>query len=433
MTKQEAEKYISDIPRFADKTGPENTRKLMEILGNPERDAKTVHIAGTDGKGSVAKMMSLMLEESGYKTGLFVSPHLVDINERISINGVNISDEDFGRIFDVVKDASDKLVEAGGSHPAYFEFLFAMGAVYFSEQKADYVVYETGMGGRLDATNCIQPCMTAITRIGFDHTQYLGDTIEEIAGEKAGIIKKGVPVVYCTGKTSANKVIEHVAREKGCPAFNAYWTEIIINSTEQGKIDFSLDNRYYTYNNLILNNGAVYQTRNASESVYMFDRLFHDMDIAEKSDIIHRALARFSMPGRFQYLKNNVILDGAHNPDACEEFVKALKKQYGNLRKLTVKLIFAVSSDKDYEKLIETLSSGIAPDMVYVTELESGRRLDSKVAGELFAKALGDKAEIVYSKSCVEAYKTAMENLQDEELLIITGSLYMAGEVLKIQ
>ena len=140
MTKQEAEKYISDIPRFADKTGPENTRKLMEILGNPERDAKTVHIAGTDGKGSVAKMMSLMLEESGYKTGLFVSPHLVDINERISINGVNISDEDFGRIFDVVKDASDKLVEAGGSHPAYFEFLFAMAAVYFSEQKADYVV-----------------------------------------------------------------------------------------------------------------------------------------------------------------------------------------------------------------------------------------------------------------------------------------------------
>ncbi len=433
MTKQEAVNYINDIPRFADKTGPENTEKLMEILGNPERDAKTVHIAGTDGKGSVAKMMSLMLEEAGFKTGLFVSPHLVDISERISINGVNIGDDDFGRIFGIVKTAVDKLIEEGGSHPAFFEYLFAMAAVYFSEQKTDFVVYETGLGGRLDATNCIRPCMTAITRIGLDHTQYLGNTIEEIAGEKAGIIKKGVPVVYFTGKTAANKVIEHVAREKGCPAFNAYWTEITINSTEKGKIDFSLDNRYYTYNNLILNNGAIYQTRNASESVYMFDRLFHDMDISEKSDIIHKALARFNMPGRFQYLRDNVILDGAHNPDAVEEFVKALKKQYGNLRKLIVKLIFAVSSDKDYEKLIETLSSGIVPDVVYVTELESGRRLDSKIAGELFAKALGDKAEIIYSDSCAEAYKTAVENLKEDELLIITGSLYMAGEVLEIQ
>ena len=207
MTKQDAVKYINDIPRFADKTGPENTAKLMEILGNPERDAKTIHIAGTDGKGSVAKMMSLMLEETGFKTGLFVSPHLVDISERISINSVNIGDDDFGRIFDIVKSASAKLTEEGGSHPAFFEFLFAMAAVYFSEQKADYVVYETGMGGRLDATNCIRPCMTAITRIGLDHTQYLGDTIEEIAGEKAGIIKKGVPVVYFTAETPASLFI----------------------------------------------------------------------------------------------------------------------------------------------------------------------------------------------------------------------------------
>ena len=430
MTKQEAENYISDIPRFADKTGPENTERLMKILGNPEKQAKTVHVAGTNGKGSVSRMMSLFLTEAGFKTGLFISPHLVRINERISVQGEDISDDDFGRIFDIVKEASDTLVKEGGSHPAYFEFLFAMGAVYFAEQKCDYVVYETGLGGRLDATNCIEPCMTAITEIGFDHMQYLGDTIEKIAGEKAGIIKKGIPLVYHTGRVSANKVLEHTAREKGCPAFNACWTNIDIKEENKGKIDFSLDTRYYTYDNLVLEAAPRYQTRNAATAVYMFDRLFHGWDVSKKKEIIRKGLERFRMAGRFQYLKENVILDGAHNEDAVNELIDSLRSRYSSFRSLKKKLLFAIASDKDYEKVINEMAFGIRPEKVYITELSSGRRLNKQIVEESFKSKLGDKVTVSCYDVAAEAYKAALAELKDDELLIVTGSLYLAGELL---
>lgn len=430
MTRQEAENYINNIPKFADKTGPENTEKLMAILGNPERKAKTVHVAGTNGKGSVSRMMSLFLREAGFKTGLFISPHLVRINERISVQGQDISDEDFGRIFDTVKDASDKLIKEGGAHPAYFEFLFAMGAVYFAECECDYVVYETGLGGRLDATNCIKPCMTAITEIGMDHMQYLGDTIEKIAGEKAGIIKKGVPLVYFTGRVSANRVLEHTARVKGCPAFNACWTTIDVKEENKGKIDFSLDTRYYTYDNLVLNEAPRYQTRNAATAVYMFDRLFHEWDVSRKQEIIRKGLDQFKMDGRFQYLKENVILDGAHNEDAAQELIGSLRSRYTGFRSMKKKLLFAIASDKDYDKVINEMAFGIRPEKVYITELASGRRLDKSVAEKGFKAALGDKVKVSCYSSSREAYKEALGELSDDEILIVTGSLYLAGELL---
>ncbi len=431
MNIQEAEKYINNIPRFADKTEPENVRRLMQILGNPERKSKTVHIAGTNGKGSVAKMMSLFLDESGFKTGLFLSPHIEKINERISINERDISDEDFGRIFDIVKNASDELVSQGGSHPAYFEFLFAMGAVYFAEQECDYVVYETGLGGRLDATNCIMPCMTAITEIGLDHVKYLGDTVEKIAEEKAGIIKKGVPLIYFTGRIAANKVIEFIARERGCPAFNAAWTDISVKSSDGGKIDFSLDNRYYTYDNLVINFGSLYQTRNAATAVYMFDRLFNEKSIEEKQSIIQHGLARFRMKARFQYLKDNIVLDGAHNEDAAKELTQSLRKSFKNFSKIRKKIVFAISSDKDYEKVLDELCYGIRPSEIYITELSSGRKLDKQILYDMFSEKMKDKAEIRIYENCEDAYNAAVEGLKEDELLIITGSLYLAGEVLQ--
>ena len=431
MNIQEAEKYINNIPRFADKTEPENVRRLMEILGNPERKPKTVHIAGTNGKGSVSKMMSLFLEESGYKTGLFQSPHIEKINERMSINEVDISDEDFGRIFDIVKKASDELAAQGGSHPAYFEFLFAMGAVYFAEQECDYVVYETGLGGRLDATNCIMPCMTAITEIGLDHMQYLGDTIEKIAEEKAGIIKKGVCLVYFTGRIAANRVIEFIARERGCPAFNAAWTDISVKSNEGGKIDFSLDNRYYTYDDLIINTGSLYQTKNAATAVYTFDRLFNEKDVEEKHKIIQQGLKRFKLKARFQYIKNNIIVDGAHNEDAIKELTESLRKGFKNFSKITKKVVFAISSDKDYEKVLDEICYGVRPAGIYITELASGRKLDKQVLYNMFSGKMKDKAEIKIYDDSREAYDAAVGELKEDELLIITGSLYLAGEVLQ--
>ena len=429
MTKQDAENYINDIPRFTEKNGPENTERLMALLGNPERRAKTVHVAGTNGKGSVSKMMSLLLQEAGFKTGLFISPHLVDITERISINEVNISDEDFGRIAGIVKETSEKLVAEGGAHPAYFEFIFAMAAIYFAEQGAEYVVYETGLGGRLDATNCITPVMTSITEIGLDHMQYLGDTIEKIAAEKAGIIKKGVPLVYYTGSVEANKVLVLRACEMGCPAFNACWTDKKIKSVTAGRIDFSLDTRYYKYDDLVLNTGAAYQVKNAASAVYMFDRLFHDMDIEERYRIIKDGLARFRMPGRLEFVKENIILDGAHNEDAAKELMSSLKELYGNLGRGKFRLLFAVSSDKDYRTVASILCRDLKLVKVYMTKVHSGRGLETDKEQEVFGNLLRNRVALEAYQDTESAFNAARAELMDDEVLICTGSLYLVGEL----
>jgi Folylpolyglutamate synthase len=192
-----------------------------------------------------------------------------------------------------------------------------------------------------------------------------------------------------------------------------------------------LDTRYYTYDNLVLYNAPSYQTRNAATAVYMFDRLFHERDKAEKCEVIREGLKRFSMPGRFQYLKENVILDGAHNEDAVKELLESLRERYDNLGSMKKRLVFAIASDKDYEKVIKELAFGLRPAAVYITELQSGRKLDKKKAGDVFVEKLGDKVSVSYYDSAKEAYAAAEKDLSKDELLIVAGSLYMAGELLK--
>ena len=204
MTYEEAEAYINSVPKFTSKNKPENTKELICRIGHPERKMKVVHVAGTNGKGSVCAFLSTMLAAGGKRCGLFTSPHLVKINERFQINNIPVSDEIFLRAYDKVMKIVKEMQDDGFYHPAYFELLFAIGMVIFEEEGVEYLVLETGLGGRLDATNIVEhPIVTVITSISLDHTEILGDTIEEIAGEKAGIIKQGVPVVYDeTGRKS---------------------------------------------------------------------------------------------------------------------------------------------------------------------------------------------------------------------------------------
>ena len=235
--------YILGIPLFAQKIGKENLSSLLCRLGNPEKAVPAIHVAGTNGKGSTCRALAQMLAARGYRVGLFISPHLVSINERIQINGTNISDDDFVSAFETVK---GQFME----HPSFFEVMFAMAAVYFRQQKCDFAVYETGMGGRLDATNVLTPELTIITSVGMDHMEYLGDTIEKIAYEKAGIIKPGVPVIYFRRDEAAARVIEDTAKERGADIIPVEKSDYIINHLGNKTIDFSLHNRYYSYCNL---------------------------------------------------------------------------------------------------------------------------------------------------------------------------------------
>ena len=218
VTYQEAETYISELPKFTKKNTLEHTQKFLSFLGNPQNGKKVIHVAGTNGKGSVCVYLDAMLRAQGKHTGLFTSPHLIRMNERIRMDGEPVSDETFTRLFLRTQQSVRRMEAEGLPHPSFFEFLFGMAMAGFEEAGVEYVILETGLGGRLDATNSISGPLTCIlTSIGLDHTEILGNTLEEIAAEKAGILKPHVPVIFADTQQESSRVIEERAGELGCP------------------------------------------------------------------------------------------------------------------------------------------------------------------------------------------------------------------------
>ena len=446
ITYEDAVKYISEIPRFAPKTDLENTRILLEKLGNPEQKYKTVHVAGTNGKGSVSKMIALMLEKQGFRVGLFISPHLIKMNERMSVNGTDITDDKFVDLFCIVKKSVEELLSDEAhkpdnnleqnselnsqnqslsdsgymfQHPAYFEYIFVMAAKYFADQKCDYVVFETGLGGRLDATNVITPEVSVITSIGMDHMQYLGNTIEKIAGEKAGIIKKNIPVVFNTGNSIADSVILKRAKEIGTDTVN---------------ITLSEPELLQLFKSTLGENQPLYQYDNAATATAAFLVITGRTDISEIKDVLSYALTEFKWPGRCEYVLPNVIIDGAHNEDAAEKLVKSIRHICERDSWKKVSLFFAVSSDKDYESIIRILVENLEIEDVYVTEINSDRKQDTQVIMKLFQKYLPDEKHFnVYgSRDMKRHLELAINELDEDTLLLCVGSLYMVGEIKEI-
>ena len=407
----EVTEYILAIPKFAEKIGTENLKLIMERLGDPQDKVRAVHVAGTNGKGSTTEMLRLMLTESGFRTGSFTSPHLVKINERISIDGRMISDEEFILCFrKVMKAISDNSLK----HPSFFEFIFAIAALYFAEQGADFVVYETGMGGRLDATNIITPVVSVITSIGMDHMQYLGDTIREIAGEKAGIIKPGIPVIYNTGDKEADEVIEAVSEKLDSVCYTVGCLE------EKGFLDGVDESVFEAVSG--------YEKENARTALLASKVLLGErFDPKQFSSVIRE----FSFPGRLEYVKRNILLDGAHNEDAVKALIKSVNEICMREGYKHVSLFFAVSSDKDYNSIIRLLADGLDIEDVYVSELNSSRREDAGTVMKLFQKYLpAEKSfDVVASRDMKKLWKTAVGELRSDTLLLVVGSLYMVGEI----
>ena len=437
FTYEDVVKYILDIPRFSafqggrSKSGNDNLSNIMEKLNNPHLKRRTIHIAGTNGKGSTATFIKNILNVRGYKVGIFTSPHLEKINERISVDDI-ISDEDFVLCFNKVKEACDMACAEGMNHLSFFEFIFAMAAVYFEMQELDYVIYETGLGGRLDATNIIRPVITAITSIGLDHVKYLGNTIEDIAGEKAGIIKQGVPVVYNTGEKSADEIIEQYAIDNCSKAINVAKTDYIINEFTDKTIDFSVSNSYYKYDNLFINsNGATYQIQNAMTAISVCNEIFKE-DLFTKDELLI-AFEKFYWPGRMERIHNNIILDGAHNEDAIKEFVSSIIKAYNDKQ---INLLFAVADDKDYETMIKTLCKNLTISRVMVTTIDSERGVSAKLISDLFKSNFAElkKNAVVEWDSSIEKgfLKSYSEVKNTDNLLFCVGSLYLIGSIKEI-
>ncbi len=420
MNKAEAIEYLEEVSNLGSIYGTGRMEILLENLGNPDKKLKYIHVAGTNGKGSTASMLSSILTKAGFKVGLFTSPHLIDYNERIKICGNDISDEDFCRAAAAVKEAAapmrDQVI------PTVFERITAMGVYYFWEQKCDIVILEVGLGGRLDATNVIEaPELSVICRLDLEHTELLGNTIEEIAGEKGGIIKPGCPVVLYGQTKEAEGVIKNICEEKGC--------ELVI--TDQDKAELILKNddgqviNYRDRKDIKLALVGSYQLNNALTVLDAVDVLKKKYDISEEA--IYEGLRDAKWPGRFAIHMRNpyLLVDGAHNPNGATELARGLKDYFPGMK---FTFMFGVMADKDYDGMIDKILFA-ANKFITVTP-KNYRALDSAALKEEIESKFGVPA--IDAHSVEEGVEEALKCREAGENICIFGSLYQVGDILKV-
>ena len=425
MTYQEAVAYIDETPKFTKKNSLDHTRAFLKRLGDPQERMKIFHVAGTNGKGSVCSFLDSMLRAAGKRTGLFTSPHLVKINERFVIDGEEASDEAFLEAFHVVMSCVEEMKEEGYPHPTYFELLYLIGMKIFEKAEVEYLVLETGLGGRLDATNSVaHPLVTVITSISLDHTEYLGDTVAAIAGEKAGIIKEGVPVIYDASCPESAEVIRRRAEKMHAPAYGITPEMYKISSTTKKHIDFSIDCGYYDCIQLSISSVAEYQVKNAAEAVTAIRAA--DRDGYFTDAVIRKGIEEMRWQGRMETVLPGVIIDGAHNEAGVEEFVRTARRLEADD---PVTLLFAAVGDKDYRHMIETICRELRLERVIVTEVGGYRSVDVKVPEELFRQFGAKKVTAI--PDVEEAFDEALRE-QGDGILFCVGSLYLVGNIKSI-
>ena len=422
MNYTEAVDYIETIPKFTVKHPPEHTRELLSRLGNPQEGIKIIHVAGTNGKGSVCAYLNAMLLAGGKKTGLFTSPHLVRINERFQINGEDVSDEQFLDAFLKVEKAAKEYETEGEGHPSYFETLFLMGMLIFKEAGVEYLVMETGLGGRLDATNVVEkPLACIITSISRDHTEYLGDTLEAIAGEKAGIIKAGVPVIYDASQPGPASVIAAKAKEMGSPAWPMEPSFYEMKTQSREGITFTFAYPGGEKAELAIPYVAKYQMMNASLAFYMMHILQDVHDIPK--NVLAEGLSKIKWPCRMEMAAPGVIIDGAHNEDGIAQFVSTAG-YFAKENEITI--LFTAVADKHYHEMIGEICEGIHPSHVVATQIDGSRVVPAEVLAEDFRKA--GCTDVCAEPEIGAAYEKALGK-KSSGMLFCVGSLYLAGEL----
>ena len=419
MTYQEAVNYILEIPKFTKKNDREHTRAFLRYLGDPQEHMKVLHVAGTNGKGSVCAYLDGMLRSEGKRTGLFTSPHLVKMNERIVTGGEQISDAQFCAVFEETLKAVHCMERDGLAHPTFFEFLFGMAVLAFAEAGAEYAVLETGLGGRLDATSAVEnPAVCVITSIGLDHMEYLGGTLGEIAGEKAGIIRPGVPVFYAQTTEESDSVIARTAEERGsfCKKIGKDAYEIL--GIEDKHIAFSCSNAYYGNTTWKLNNIGAYQPGNAVLAMEVMRYLFGEAGHPQRW---RQVLAELKWAGRMEEILPGVYIDGAHNISAVEAFASSVpQSEKGNI------ILFSAVRDKEYEAMIECLCRRVQADFYVVTLISDRRAAEAGTLGKLFEKYT-DRPVIVI-ESAEEALRYVLSHRGGRTVYCL-GSLYLTGMI----
>lgn len=480
VNKKEFLEYLYEKKRFLKKSGKEIMSEYTKYFSCPEHSMKIIHIAGTNGKGSVAAMISSILMEAGFNVGLFTSPHLIEFNERIKFNGKDIDDEELLAIGSAVKDVGDKV------NSTMFDDSLMIALLYFKKKKANYVVLETGLGGRLDATtgiNCV-PLVSVITKIGLDHTKYLGNDIVSIAKEKAGILKKGTRLVIGENVKEVVDTIENKAKEVGVSYIYTgdFYKEKkddklkLLDKEEDNKLKLLDKNELGDISNFIKNHieeyieetslKGDYQKENIKTAVLAVKTLFDIekakgiKELKEKyfDEYIKNGLKKVSWPGRFQIINDNplIIIDGSHNPQAVKAFIRSMTLKYPGRDFIGV---FSILKDKDRKSIYKIIKENFS--YIYTVDIKNKRALDGKIlAKELNENGISAEFEGTCVSAIIKAKKKIKENLKaknrnristeikeqnrkitstemkeqskvNDRIIICFGSLYLIGEILK--
>jgi dihydrofolate synthase/folylpolyglutamate synthase len=402
MTYEAAIQYLYGLRLFGAKLGLENTRKLAALAGHPEQRLRFVHVAGTNGKGSTCAMLESIYRQAGLRTGLFTSPHLVSFRERIQVRGELISEKDIVRLVKKFRALLEEFPK--DHHPTFFEVVTVMALDFFAERSCDLVIWETGLGGRLDATNIVTPLASVITNIALDHQQWLGDTLEKIAFEKAGIIKPGVPVATAADEPKALAVIRDVAKQKNAPL-----TVVDANPTNLPDV---------------LPLRGEHQRRNAVLALSVVNLL--QMQIPVSAQQIESGLRQVQWPGRLQLLEKpdgrKILLDGAHNIAGAKVLREAVEKDFPAPKRA---LILGIFWDKDWRKICGIL--GPLAGQILTVPVSSQRTANPDDLTEA-CRAANPSATVSICRSLSDALQKAAA----ERFVIITGSLYLIGEALEL-
>jgi dihydrofolate synthase/folylpolyglutamate synthase len=406
--------YLFNLQKFGIKFGLSKTENLLKTFGNPHMGQKYIHIAGTNGKGSVATFMASILEEAGYRVGMYVSPHLVRFTERFRINGEEITRDETVSLIEELKTAFDEY-----EPPTFFEAVTAMAILYFARKKTDIAIMEVGMGGRLDATNVITPLVTGITNISMEHQEYLGNRLSQIAGEKAGVIKKGIDVVTAVTQPSIRKQLELVAREKGAPIWRV-GKDVTYRSTPSGLHYFGIDRHLKNLQPGLI---GIHQARNAALALCMMERL-EKKGFSISEGHIREGLKKSYWPGRMQIIREHptILLDGAHNAAAVRALARTLEKDFSYEKMI---LVIGIMGDKDIGALLRAIIP--MSDHVLYTRPVYSRAADPAV---LMAQAPPLDVPEEAIPSLADALKRAEALASPKDLIVVCGSLFTVGEAL---
>ncbi|MBF0521017.1 MAG: bifunctional folylpolyglutamate synthase/dihydrofolate synthase [Nitrospirae bacterium] len=428
----EAISYLYSLQKYGIKLGLQNIEWICALLDNPETALNTVHIAGTNGKGTTAKAMQSIFSASGYKTGLFISPHMVRFNERITIDGTEISEND---VVNLTGEILEALKERPDIQPTFFEFVTAMAFLYYRNMGCDWAVLETGMGGRFDSTNVVTPAVSIITTIGEDHKQFLGNTIEEIAFEKAGIIKTGVPLIVLSQQPEALAVIKNVCKDSPIYLYGEDFSTDAVKCTPEGTI-FNYHGKS-AIDGLFIPVVGAHQAANVSSAVRAWELIRESGKICGSEELLRSSLKQMKWHGRCE-LKIidgiHFLFDGAHNTEAltmlsetiCRVYLKSGNPDSSYER---IILVFAAMSDKDWRRMVNEIVP--AADEVIFTTLSYDRAEKPESLLSEVQRKFTDKSFHI-TATVAKALKKAAALYRPGTLIVVAGSFYLLGEAKEI-